>query len=191
MLPCRSSRWNPGSGVMLIGLICLAALAGATGCRSYHWGSLMQPQVKTIAIGMFQNPTEEPTLGPVLRRKLAEQFMTDGSLRVTDSERADAVVRGRIVACRFQATARSKTRDDRALADERDAYQPTAFQAEVEVEFEVIVPGRDKPLVSQRRVIGKGNFTRLPDLEVPRQEGVGLALNDAAIKVVSSVTEAW
>ena len=185
----RGTASRLGVGVLSGALLLL--VVGLVGCRSYQRGSLMHPQVKSVGVEVFQNLSEEPALGPVFRRKLAEQFMTDGSLKVKDTSDVDAVVRGRILHARYDETARVKSRDKNARSNERAAYQAAVFQAEVEVEYDVVVPGRERPLVSVRHVTGKASFSRMPDLVVPRQDALAQALNDAAIRIVADVTEAW
>jgi len=170
---------------------CLAALAGLPGCRSYRCGSIMHPQINTLAIGAFQNATEEPRIAPLLRGKLAEQFMTDGSLKVTTLDKADAVIRGRILHYGLRQVAAAKTRDSASRDRDSDAYQTTIFRAEVRVEFEVVIPGRERSVVSAKQVLGTADFSRLPDLNVARREGLGQAANDAARRMVVAVAEAW
>lgn len=54
--------------------------------------------IKTAAVPMFVNATYEPLLETVITNKIIQEFIADGRLRVVDSGKADAVLKGRIIA---------------------------------------------------------------------------------------------
>jgi hypothetical protein len=161
-----------------------------TGCQ-YQVGSVMHPQVHSVAVGTISNATAEPTFTAILRGKLAEEFMRDGSLTVTDSKRADAIVDGEIVKCRTRKLARAKVRDERERADDKDAWQTVVYRAEVVVKYRVRVPGYKNPLLAESEVTGHADFSRFPDVSIPRQTAFRQALRDAALQITANVTEAW
>ena len=71
----------------------LAALAAfllvvCGGC-GYRVGSLMHPQIKTVAVAPVQNETVEYNLTAQVRNLLCERFMVDGSLKLVDEKEAD------------------------------------------------------------------------------------------------------
>ena len=162
----------------------------SSGCQ-YHVGSVMHPQVSSIAVGVIANDTGEPSFSSILRGQLSEQFMRDGSLRLTDVGKADAVVEGEIVKYRTRKLARSEVREDRARDEDSDAYQTVIYRAEVFVTYRVRVPGYETPLLKDVRVTGTADFSRFPDMIIPRQAAFRQALNDAALQICSSVTEGW
>ena len=68
----------------------LAALAAfllvvCGGC-GYRVGSLMHPQIKTVAVAPVQNETVEYNLTAQVRNLLCERFMVDGSLKLVDEK---------------------------------------------------------------------------------------------------------
>jgi len=176
---------------MHLRLALLVALAGLlSGCQ-YRWGSLMHPQVQTIAVGRVENATREPQLGGAFRAKLAERIMTDGSLRLVPIDEADAILDANVRSIEFTALAATKQRDKAARQQDKDEYQTSLYRATVTVEVTVIVPGKTTPLVPTRTVTGVGDFNPLPDLQVARQGAYDLALRDAAAKAIAEITEAW
>lgn len=177
--------------VVCAGLAGLALLSMLAGCQRYHTGSLMHPQIATVAVGDFQNPTAEPRLDVQLKSRLVEQLGKSGSVVVRAVPDADAVLRGRILSTRIDAIASARTRDDAARTQDREAYQPTVFRATVVVEYELIMPGREQPVVAARQAVGTADFARLPDLDVARRQALRLALGDVAVKIAADVTEAW
>lgn len=83
----------------------LAALAAfllvvCGGC-GYRVGSLMHPQIKTVAVAPVQNETVEYNLTAQVRNLLCERFMVDGSLKLVDEKEADCIVYARVTDVRF------------------------------------------------------------------------------------------
>ena len=62
----------------------------------YHMGSMMHPQIKTVAIAEVRNETREVLAGTIMRKQLAERFQFDNSLKITTPEKADCIVMYRI-----------------------------------------------------------------------------------------------
>ena len=184
------TRCSPKSYAVLSPVL-LAVLLCVSGCRSYRVGSLMHPEVKSVAVGRIENDTDTPQIGPRLRQQLAEELMRDGSLTVTAQDGADAVLHGRIGSVRYSRVAAARKRADDARDTDRDAYQTTIFRVEVTGEFETVLPGREAPLTTSRTVTGRAEFPELPDVRQSRQAALERALNDMAEQAVVDLTEAW
>ncbi len=161
-----------------------------SGCQ-YQGGSLMHPQVKTMAVGRVDNATREPQLEGLFKAKLADKIMTDGSVSLAPADQADAILNATVRSISFEALAATKQRDKAARQDDKDEYQTSLYRALVTVEVTVMVPGKTTPLVSTRTIQGVGDFNQLPDLQVARRAAYDLALRDAAAKAIAEVTEAW
>ena len=58
-------------------------------CGCYHMGSMMHPQIKTIAISTIRNDTREPLLTELARTQIAARFQSDNSLKLVSKEEAD------------------------------------------------------------------------------------------------------
>ena len=174
-------------------LVAGAALLLTAGCASYHCGSLMHPQFKTVAVGDFYNKTEEAGLTVCLRQGLAEAFMTDGSLKLASLADADAVVQGRILQYQTRAIGFHYIGKDDPTNDYRNTYQGSLYQIEVVVEFEVIIPDPKRPVLvlDKRTVRGIAEFGKLPDRTIARDEALRRATRDAAQQVAAAVTEGW
>jgi len=176
-------------------LLLFAAVAGSlslfSGCTSYNWGFVSHPQIKTIGISEFENKTDHPSLAILLRKKLAEHVMRDGSLRLTDCEDADITLKGAIRNYEFGRAGAAEIRDEEDLPDNRSAYQTSIYSAKVKINYSTMIPSQNKTLMSDWSVTGKADFPEMPDLTISRQSGLQQALNDAAKQMVSSITEAW
>ena len=77
-----------------------SALLFITGC-GYHWGSIMHPQVKSIAIAPVVNETTAYNVASDMRMMLAEQFTLDGSLELTSLETSDCILETRVLSVKF------------------------------------------------------------------------------------------
>ena len=160
----------------------VAAALMFSGC-GYQFGSLMHPQISTVAVAPVVNETTMYNASAVLRQKLSELFTTDGSLKLKSIGNADCIVYARIMKVSYKESSGHISDDDEFL--------PNEWTVSADVEFSVIIPGRAKPLIGPRVVTGTAQFVSDADLENARLNGMRQALFDAARSVVSNLTEAW
>ena len=153
------------------------------GC-GYHMGSLMHPQVKSIAIAPVKNDTLEPFMSSDMRGALCEQFQFDNSLSVKQLGESDCILYGRIVDIKTKGKAYDTYND-------KQDYVPSEWRVTVTFEFVVMIPGRKQPLITKRRVEGTAKFQVMTDQAITRRRGVQYACIDAAKKAVIYTTEAW
>lgn len=158
----------------------LVLLLGGCG---YQVGSLMHPQVKTVAIAPVVNETVAYNVAAEIRGLLCECFMTDGSLKLVDEKEADCIVYARVLSIAFSEVNWSTVNDDQ--------FVPNEWQVKMTVEFSVIIPGSARPLISTRTVTGSADFQTGPDMYIGRRNGIRQAGYDAAKQLVSAVTEGW
>jgi hypothetical protein len=153
------------------------------GC-GYKIGYLMHPQVKTVAVAPVTNETLEPHVSAVLRGALCEQFQFDGSLKLKSLQEADCIVYGRVIEVKTIATA-----DD--SYDNKQTFRAAEWEVQVTFEYEVLIPGKLRPLISKRRVVGTAKYQIFVDAETTRRRGVMQACRNAAREAVIYTTEAW
>ena len=162
----------------------LSLLLFASGC-GYQIGSLMHPQIKTIAIAPVVNDTLAYNASAEMRNLLSEQFMRDGSLKVVSLSKADCQVFVRITQVAFSEIT------ERSYDDEDEIFVPDEWQVTVNAEFSVIIPGRREPLIPRRVVNGRANFQAPGDMDASRRRGILQACREAARQVVEFTTTAW
>jgi hypothetical protein len=154
----------------------------ATASCGYKFGSLMHPQIKSIAIGDITNDTAAYNVSYQLKQLLAEEFMTDGSVELANRRVADAIVFARIISVGFSEVTGRDWGDG--------IYHPIEWKARVVIEFSAVVPGEKTPLASGQ-VEGIAYFKAQADPDVMRQRATMMACRDAAQKIVQSIVEAW
>ena len=156
----------------------------AASCGYYHMGSMMHPQIKTIAISTIRNDTREPLLTELARQQIAAQFQSDNSLKLVSKEEADCILYVRIV-----SVSNSMRRYKPSYED--DDYRPAEFHISVSAEMEVLIPGRSEPLIKKRTVSGDSNYEYNVDPQVGRYSGLRQACFDLGGQIVEYTTEAW
>ena len=152
------------------------------GC-GYRIGSLMHPQIESIAIAPVTNETIAYNLAPQVRGLLCEVFQQDGSLQLRRESNADCILYARVTSIKFNSSTWSSTYDD-------ENYVPSEWRVNVTIEYSVVIPGELKPL-SKGKATGSATFMTGADMETGRTNGIRLAAFDAAKKIVHRVTEGW
>ncbi len=162
--------------------ITILLLVFAPGC-GYQIGSIMHPQVKTIAVAPVVNETLSYNASAEVRGSLCEAFMADGSLKLVDMSKADCIVYAKILDVKYSVVSWT--------TQSNDFDTPNQWRVSMTIEFSVVIPGQAKPLLSVRSVSGSAFFQTGADQEMSQHNGTKQAAFDAAQKVVAGITEAW
>jgi hypothetical protein len=167
--------------LMLLGSLAIGGISGGCG---YHVGSMMHPQVKSIAIAPVKNETLEPLATQYMRKQLAQQFQRDGSLTLKSLETADCILYGRILKVVTNETAEDSY-------DQDMTYRSAQWGLTIEFEYVVMIPGRKDPLVNRRIVKGTASYDVTNDHNIGRRVGLDQAAMEAARQAVIYTTEGW
>ena len=154
-----------------------------SGC-GYRIGSLMHPQINSIAIAPVVNETVSYNVAPQVRSLLCEAFQQDGSLELRRESDADCILYARVVKISFKESTWSSTYND-------DLYVPIEWTADIDIEYTVVVPGELKPLFKKTKVSGSATVMTGADMETGRVSGIRQAAYAAARRIVDNVTEGW
>ncbi|OGV59142.1 MAG: hypothetical protein A2X49_02280 [Lentisphaerae bacterium GWF2_52_8] len=155
-----------------------------TGC-GYHMGSLMHPQIKTIAIAPVTNNTMEYNLSAYMRQALSEEFCRDASLKVKSQEQADCILYCKVTKVKNTSTGMEDSTDNEIT------YRPAEWSIELTVEFTVVIPGRPEPLITTREVTQAATYQVMNDQVTARTNGLKQACRSVSEDVVEFTTEAW
>jgi hypothetical protein len=159
-------------------------ILSASFCGCYHMGSMMHPQIKTIAISTIRNDTREPLLTELARNQIAARFQSDNSLKLVSKEEADC-----ILYVRLTGVTTFMRRYNPSYVD--DDYRPAEFHVNLKAEMEVLIPGRSEPLIPKRTVTGGANYQYNVDPQVGKYYGLRQACFDLGGEIVEYTTEAW
>ena len=161
----------------------LTSLVSAS-CGYYHMGSMMHPQIKTIAISAIRNDTREPLLTELARTQIAARFQSDNSLKLVSKEEADCILYVRLV-----KVTTSMSRYNPGY--EEDEYRPAEFRLNLTAEMEVLIPGRSDPLIPKRSISAGANYQYNVDPQVGKYYGLRQACFNLGGEIVEYTTEAW
>ena len=166
-----------------ISLFSIFAAIIFSGC-GYKMGTLVHPQLETVAVAPVVNETLSYNASAMLRQKLTEAFMTDGSLKLKSVSEADCIVYARILKVNYYEIGGH-------IGNTDDDFLPDEWKVTADVEFSVIIPGRAKPLIGPKTVSSSAEFVGEADLENARTNGLRQALYNASRMIVTNLTEAW
>lgn len=75
----------------------LLALVLALGGCGYSFQGTLPSHVKTVAVPIFINRTQQPAVEAVITRAIVDAFATNGRLRVVRPEDADSILEGEVL----------------------------------------------------------------------------------------------
>ncbi len=165
-------------------LCCTVATVMITVSCGYHMGSMMHPQIKTIAIAEIRNDTKEPLFTKIMRQQLAEQVQVDGSLKLVSQSEADC-----ILYCQIQDIDTISIRED--SDDGQENYRPSEFRVRITGSFQVLIPGQSKPLIPRRQISASADYQYESDPQIVRFQGLKQAAKRFASLAIQYTTEAW
>lgn len=172
-------------------MVLLGTVLLASSCLSgYQTGSLQHPQIQKIALAKVQNNTGEVTLHGAVHQATLNALQMYSTMEVVPAEQADAILYVTVVSTDLAGVDYVYRSDDREEEDGRN-YGSTIFESKVNLEYTVMVPGRNRPLIIPTKISGEARFDSTADLEATRAYGRRQAAADASRKMVHAITEAW
>jgi hypothetical protein len=88
----------------LAAALSLALLAGGCG-YTVGLGGNLPPHIKSVAVPIFRNNTQEPAVENTITAAVVNAFVTSGRLKVVPIERADSILDGTITGYRLELIA--------------------------------------------------------------------------------------
>jgi outer membrane lipopolysaccharide assembly protein LptE/RlpB len=159
-----------------------------SGCAGYHIGPIKPKsmrEVKTIAVPSFKNDTLEPRVEVLLANALIKQLQQDGTYKVVREGDADATFEGSL-----DEILRRPSRSVRG-----NVLQTREYTLILRVRFRVT--DRSGRVLEQRSLTGQTSFfvsgtdTLAADVNQDERQALPLAAEDAAVRIVSQLSEGW
>ncbi len=159
-----------------------------SGCAGYQVGPIkpkLMREVKTIAIPTFKNDTLEPRVEVLLANAVIKQIQQDGTYKVVREQDADAILEGSL-----DEIIRRPSRSVRG-----NVLQTREFTLLLRIRYRVI--DRSGRVLEQRSVAGQTSFfvsgtdTLAADVNQDERQALPLAAEDAAVRMVSQISEGW
>jgi len=163
---------------------CAAAAAALTfsSCAGYRPGAdrpAIMEGVQTLAVPVFRNDSTIPRSSVLITNRVIRQFQVDGTYRIVDSSRADAILRGTIRPVRRLQLRSEKRNTLRTL------------EQEVRLILDYSVETRSGAVLTTGSVEGSTSVFLDPNFQRSEYQ----ALDDAAARLaedlVSRLSEGW
>ena len=136
--------------------------------------------IKTVAVPPFENRTLEPDLGVVMAEAMQREILRRGMVKIAPSDKADAVLTGRIDSIRLTPVGY----DSKGFT--------TAYQVRVEVSARLVQGGKTiwsiNKLVENEEIKVDSN---IPDDLVRREKVLVGVAEDVAEQIHISMVEGW
>ena len=176
---------------MIPGKFFVAALAAFTlaGCAGYHAGPIKptpMANVSTIAVQTFKNDTLEPRIEVLLADGVIKQIQQDGTYKVAREDVADTILEGTL-----EEIERRPTRSVRG-----NALLTREYELIIRIRYRVMDRVNGK-VIENRTVSGKTSFfvsgsnALAADVNQDERQALPLAIEDAATRLVSQISEGW
>lgn len=169
------------AAVMLVALVALPVFF--SGCAGYHIGA-QQPGfmkgIHTLAVPSFKNDTLIPRIEVLVADTVIRQLQQDGTYRILPSDKADAILEGTI----------SEVRRRPARSVRSDVLATREFNMVLVLHYKITK--RDtNTVVREGNVDGTTSFFVSGDLNQDERQAIPLATEDAAVRLVSQLSEGW
>lgn len=168
---------------MRILLLASLALTMLTGCAGYTIGGgkpTFMKGIDSIAVLTFRNKTLEPRVEVLAAGTVIKQFQQDGTYTIRPEGQADAILEGTVLAMK-----RSPVRSVRG-----NVLATREFELEIELSFRLYRRGTGEDL-DNGTVSGVTSFFVSDDLQQDERQGIPLALEEAAVRLVSRLSEGY
>lgn len=162
----------------------LGAVVLLGGCAGYRVGPVIPKRmegVKTVAVPTFENRTLLPRLEVLAASTVIKQIQQDGTYKVVNEADADAILEGVITDVR-----RSGVRSVRG-----NIYASREYELTLTFSYTVTnrVTGQELDSGTVRGVTSF--FVSGNDVNQDERQAIPLALEDAAVQLVSRISEGW
>ncbi len=136
--------------------------------------------VTTVAVPNFRNHTLEPHIETLVTTTIIKQLQQDGTFQVAREDDADVTVKGRVEEVRRHAK-RSVRGNVRATRE---------FELQLMLHYEVVKNATGE-LLSNGQIVGSANFFVGDDIQTEEAVAIPNAAEEAAVELVSRLTEGW
>lgn len=163
--------------------IFLAVASLALGGCAYQLGDArpsMMRGITTLSVPTSKNTTLEPNVEGLLADTIVKQLQTDGTYRVSYTDRSDAIL--------YTTLERVDRRPVRAVRG--NVLATSEYEFITTVDYEVVDRATGKQLMFGK-VNGRTSFFVTADLQTDEIQALPLAFSDAAVKLTSRLSEGF
>lgn len=165
-------------------LLLLLAAAALSSCAGYRLGNVKPTAltgVRTIAVPMLVNDTQHPRAEVLATSAITDAFAQDGTYRIADAGRADAVLEARVKAVRYAAIRSQRL----------DILRPEELSSTVAIEW-VLKDARDpSKVLASGSSTGNSQLFVDSDLQTARNNALPDAMERVGVAIVSRLANGF
>jgi hypothetical protein len=162
--------------MILLNLLFLCLIAGC----GYHVGSVPPAGVTAIFIPVLENATNRQEITSDVTDGIIRRFKTDGTVKITGKDEADAILYGKIVGYRSEAV----------LYDRQDVANE--FRVVITVDINLVNAKDGKTIYSARSVEGQAVARLTVNQFETERTALPQVIDDLSKKAVEAIMErAW
>ncbi len=153
------------------------------GCAGYHIGPIQPYYLKavhSIAVPVFKSNTLIPRVSVLITDSVIKQFQQDGTYQIANRDSADAILTGTI-----ERITRTPARSVRG-----NVLATSEFNLTLQVRYTLTDRATKKDLTSSV-VYGTTSFFVGDDITTDERQAIPLAAEEAAVHLVSQLSEGW
>lgn len=166
--------------ILLAVSVFLVLVIGLSGCVGYRLGTSLPPGINSVHVPTFVNHCGEPLVETETTKAAIQEFQKDGTLRVADADKADAILEVTLVDYKLEPLRYEK--------DEAKTTKEYRLKITADIVFKRILT--DEILV-EKQVEGESTFEPAGDLTSSKRSALPEAAGDLAHDIVESVVEYW
>lgn len=164
--------------------VLLAPVLLLASCAGYHLGETKPPVmkgVKTIDVRMFANETFLPRANAVVTSAVAAALVQDGTYRIASSEKADAILEGRISSIKYMPIRGQRF----------NTLRPEQLINTVTLNWKVVDAKNPKKLIFSGVSTGASDFFATSNLQTDRNNALADAAQRAGVALVSTLANGF
>ena len=161
-------------------LIAGCALACASGCAGYRFGSSLPPDINSVFVRTFINKCNEPLIEIETTNATIAEFQKDGTLKIGRLEEADVILETTLVAITLEPL----------RYDRQDVAKPKEYRMILSASF-VLKRNASGKTIGEGDCIGESTFIFGGNLASAKRSAVPKASEDLAKRIVEKVVEVW
>lgn len=158
--------------------------AALVSCTGYQMGNV-QPkalsQVRSVSVPMFRNDTLHPRAEALATSAVANALVKDGTYRLADSGRADAILEGRVATIRYNAIRGTR----------RDTLRPEELENTVELKWKLVDARNPGKVLASGTSSGSSQLFVSSNLQTARNNALPEALERAGQSLVTRISTGY
>ena len=171
--------------ILKTAFLCAATFALSVfsgGCANYKLGTTLSEELRAVYVPTVINKTAEPRADSELTRALMREIQREGTLRITDKDKATTRLDVEI----------TEYRQDSIRFSNNTSPEEYRMVLRAQAVFSLISPGEnEKPEIFRRTFDGDETFTRGTDTITAQQMCLPKAAEKLAEQIVDACVSAW